>query len=64
MRRVMIAGLLWLACAAGLISCESPQPAGREPAVDLRSRDITWPTLDGRMDRPAEPALPEPEELE
>jgi len=45
------------------VSCEAP-PAGEEPAIDLRSRDITWPTLDGRTDRPAEPALPLQEEVE
>lgn len=43
-----------------LAACQSP---GGEPNIDLRQRDVTWPTYDGEFDRGSRPAIPpEPEE--
>lgn len=58
--RTMLAALT-LAVLLAVGSCAGPESESEQGSVDLRSRDITWPTYGGEFDRPATPNDPEEE---
>jgi hypothetical protein len=55
---VAVAGLIGCGLALCALGCASPDDS---PSIDIRSRDVTWPTYDGELDRPATPFVPEEE---
>jgi hypothetical protein len=63
----VIRPLLCLLCALtafGWLGCHGPEDE-HGPGLDIRRRDVTWPTYDGRFSRPPTELAPaEPEQPE